>query len=134
VAELLAPLFVRYDDLVVLPLFVEQAGRVTRSGADRASHDRPDGTANDGANDSTGDCGPGLLVAVTCGARPVIGLDHFASLDPIVGDGLALGGLIFDHGLISWCIPRQHGGHDEHDVAALPMPPSVAYHHHNCAA
>src|SRR5450830_1712097 len=112
--ELQGPLFARDDDLVVLVLLVDRAGRGTRCRADRASDHRPDGPAddraNDGAADRTADRATGLLVTVR-DARHIVLLDRFAWRRAAFGDCLSLDDSFLRHGWLSCrgCGPANTG-------------------------
>ena len=98
-SELPASLFALDDDLlVVLARFVGRAGRSPCCRADRASDDRPNGTADYCCGDAAGDRAPGLLVPMTGGARRVQVFDHLSSLDVVVRDALSLDDAGLVHG------------------------------------
>ena len=85
--ELQARLFARDDDLAILAVLVDQAGRGTCGRADRAPDDGPDGPADnradDNAGDATDDRAAGLFVTVARSTH-VFRLDRFAPVDAVV--------------------------------------------------
>ena len=61
-------------------------------------------------------------------------LDHLASLDTVVHDGVSLDGWVLTHGGISCCCPRLVALRDMVRAATLPMAPRLEGPHCSAAA